>query len=387
MKRKIFLISMVLMLFVGVATASSLHGEFDGDSIVRVTTSGKDLTIQDVPAVNRDGRTLIPVYLLKQLGVGVTWNQDTYTADVTIPKSKDLTDLLTQFGNTVITNASIGMDGSGKKTLSIISTIDFSNAQSNTIYSSLLFAVQDYDVSEFDLQYLNGKISFNISDIRDFNSLKINGDELNKRALSSTTSGNTKPILTASDIAKLTNGIGVIYTFDQYNKPIAQGSGFMIAPIGLMVTNHHVISGSNHETIKINGQTYQSHFYAFDNPTTDLYGVAINTDEQGKYKNDIKFPYLTLNTTLPKVGDKVYAVGSPKDLENTISEGIVSGIRSVNGVTMIQHTANTDHGSSGGVLLNEYGEVIGVTSAGFDGTSLDFAIAASYVQDELDKLK
>ncbi|MNV65170.1 putative serine protease HhoA precursor [compost metagenome] len=97
--------------------------------------------------------------------------------------------------------------------------------------------------------------------------------------------------------------------------------------------------------------------------------------------------FLPFNTALPEVGDKVYAIGSPEGLENTVSEGIVSGIRSNNGITVIQHTADITHGSSGGVLLNEYGEAIGITSGGVAGTNIEYAVPMMYVQQGFDTLK
>ncbi|MDB5054448.1 MAG: serine protease [Bacilli bacterium] len=388
MKKKIIIIFLILTMFSsGYAFSESVNGSWNGMPIVNLFNQGTALESTDSPAVILNNHVYVPLKALNPIGAELTWDSSNYSVDIKLPKSKDISELSTQFGSAVISNVSMSIDSKGKQILTITSPLDFSKKETSQTFSDILFAVKGFNITEFNLLSVSGKIAFNMSDIREYDDFKINGDELIKRAISNTSSENTKPILTATDIEKLTNSIGVIYTFDRNNQPIAQGSGFMVAPIGLIVTNHHVLNGANHETIKINGQIYQSNFYTFDNPTTDLYGIALNTDDQGKYKNDIQFPYLKLNTTLPKVGDKVYAVGSPKDLENTISEGIVSGIRNVNGVTMIQHTANTDHGSSGGVLFNEYGEVIGVTSSGFDGTSLDFAISASYVQDELNKLK
>ncbi len=65
-------------------------------------------------------------------------------------------------------------------------------------------------------------------------------------------------------------------------------------------------------------------------------------------------------------GQKVVAIGSPLGLFNSVSDGIISGFRVVDNVDMIQFTAPTSHGSSGGALLNMYGEVIGISTAGFD---------------------
>ena len=60
---------------------------------------------------------------------------------------------------------------------------------------------------------------------------------------------------------------------------------------------------------------------------------------------------------------------------NSVSNGIISGFRTVNGVPMIQFTAPISHGSSGGALLNMYGEVIGISTAGMDeGQNINLAV-------------
>ena len=84
-------------------------------------------------------------------------------------------------------------------------------------------------------------------------------------------------------------------------------------------------------------------------------------------------PYLNVTNRKPVIGQKIYAIGSPRGLENTFSSGEISQLR---GDNVIQINAPIDHGSSGGVLLNEYGEAIGITSAGMDdsGANLNFAV-------------
>lgn len=75
-----------------------------------------------------------------------------------------------------------------------------------------------------------------------------------------------------------------------------------------------------------------------------------------------------------KVGEKVYAIGSPKGLENTLSEGIVSALRLVDGIRKIQFTAPMTHGSSGGALFDAQGRLIGITTEFLgDRADLNFA--------------
>lgn len=290
MKRKITgLFLACFILFSGVAIGESINGSFNGNPIVKVVSDGRVLT-DEVPAQVIDGKTMVPLTMLRQLGFDVTWDQSTYSVNVKQPSTPA--------------------------------------AQTDT--------------------------------------------------------GPKK--LTAKDIAQLMNRVGVITTYDQNWTPIAQGSGFVIGNTGYVITNSHVMTNAAKWKFEVNGKTYLTSWYSFNDTTYDLYGFMADVDNNTGITNPkANFPYIGLNFDLPQVGDKVYAIGSPKGLENTISEGIVSGIRNVNGMTYIQHTANTTHGSSGGVLLNEYGQVIGITNAGYDGTDLDFAIPTSYLQKHIAK--
>ena len=75
-------------------------------------------------------------------------------------------------------------------------------------------------------------------------------------------------------------------------------------------------------------------------------------------------------------GQKVVAIGSPLGLFNSVSDGIISGFREIHSVNMIQFTAPISHGSSGGAVLNMQGEVIGISTAGFDsGQNINLAVS------------
>lgn len=122
-----------------------------------------------------------------------------------------------------------------------------------------------------------------------------------------------------------------------------------------------------------------------------LFGIKINGEwSELKYKRGIKSKDLCVyssNTTLRpitqirryqtlSVGEKVYAIGSPQGLENTLSEGIISAIRVVGGTKNIQITAPIDQGSSGGALFDAQGRLIGITTwrKGQTG-NLNFAVS------------
>lgn len=81
-----------------------------------------------------------------------------------------------------------------------------------------------------------------------------------------------------------------------------------------------------------------------------------------------------------KVGERVYAVGSPSGLENTFSEGIISGLRRDRGIHYIQTSAAISPGSSGGGLFDQEGRLIGITTFGLkDAEGLNFAVSADEI--------
>jgi regulator of sirC expression with transglutaminase-like and TPR domain len=122
-------------------------------------------------------------------------------------------------------------------------------------------------------------------------------------------------------------------------------------------------------------------------PYTEIVGVDVERDVLiAKLESVDKFPSIPLgNSDNIKVGEKIYAIGSPMGLENTISEGLVSGYRTSVGElekAFIQITASLSPGSSGGAVLNSKGELIGISNMGLrGGQNLNFAIPINEVQN------
>ncbi|NLM46082.1 MAG: trypsin-like serine protease [Firmicutes bacterium] len=143
------------------------------------------------------------------------------------------------------------------------------------------------------------------------------------------------------------------------------GSGFYIDQHGTIVTNYHVIEKAQKiRIINGNGVIYTGDVMikGYDK---ELDIAILST----AVKNEAFLPLG--DTSSIKVGQPVYAIGSPLGLSNTVSEGIISAIRA-NG---IQTTAPISPGSSGGALINQNGEVIGITYAKMQGgENLGFAI-------------
>ncbi len=162
---------------------------------------------------------------------------------------------------------------------------------------------------------------------------------------------------------------------DVAGRRIGQGSGFLASSNGWVVTNYHVIdSASQAVVVTSDYMEYPVRGVAAVDRRGDL--ALLKIEASG-------LPCLLLSPGLtPQVGRKVYAIGSPRGLVNTLSEGLISGHRSQNGVRVLQTTAAMSHGSSGGPLLTPDGWVVGVNAhirAG--GQNLNFAVPAGRVRE------
>jgi hypothetical protein len=161
--------------------------------------------------------------------------------------------------------------------------------------------------------------------------------------------------------------------------PRSAGSGFFISDDGIAVTNYHVLDRTTYAIITtIDGASYTVNDCLYYDADRDIAVIRVSKQDLNGEVID-EFPYLPVkNSDSVSNGDVVYAIGSPLGLQNTISNGIVSNryrILSENGLPYIQITAPISPGSSGGVLLNEYGEAIGVTTGFFiTGQNLNLAV-------------
>lgn len=180
----------------------------------------------------------------------------------------------------------------------------------------------------------------------------------------------------APDIAKTAFASTVlVVTQDAHGQPLSLGSGFVFQS-GAVVTNLHVIEGASRAYVKqINSETkYSVNGIARSDAKHDLVVLSVPS---------LSAPTLTLgNGDKIAVGDTVYAVGNPRGLEGTFSQGISSSIRKLESETILQITAPISPGSSGGPVLNDRGEVIGVAVATFTGwQNLNFAVPSSYLSN------
>ncbi|MBQ4370383.1 MAG: serine protease, partial [Oscillospiraceae bacterium] len=187
--------------------------------------------------------------------------------------------------------------------------------------------------------------------------------------------------LSATQISdKCASAVFYIDIYGMCGDLLGSGSGFFISDDGLALTNYHVAANSSCLTATMTDGTVYSAIDVIDYDSfNDLVLLRVHGAE-GR-------PYLTLgDSSAVKQGETVYAIGSPLGLSNTMSAGIVSNVsRVLDGVTYIQTSAQITHGSSGGALVNEYGEAVGVTCGGFDSYGdLNLAVPINYVS-ELDR--
>jgi S1-C subfamily serine protease len=155
-------------------------------------------------------------------------------------------------------------------------------------------------------------------------------------------------------------------------RTVGQGSGFLIDPRGYILTNNHVVAGSQELIVRFNdGKEYRGKVVGSD-PRFDVALVRIQASGLR--------PAMLGDSNQIRVGQWAIAVGSPFGLENTMTVGVVSatGRRGLGRGTyadFIQTDASINPGNSGGPLLDLNGRVIGINSMiASEGQGIGFAI-------------
>lgn len=175
---------------------------------------------------------------------------------------------------------------------------------------------------------------------------------------------------TFEELAQLASSIVMIAVHKQDGTIYGTGSGIMIGVEGYILTNYHVVA--------------KGHFFS----------VRIENEEEIYYTNEVLKYHTNLDLAIIRIqkklhplriyngsknlvrGQRVVAIGSPLGLFNSVSDGIISGFRTLRDVAVIQFTAPVSSGSSGGAVLNMFGELIGISTAGMtDGQNINLAVS------------
>jgi serine protease Do len=171
---------------------------------------------------------------------------------------------------------------------------------------------------------------------------------------------------------KLKSAVFLIYTVD--NQDTAQGSGFFVDSSGIAISNYHVFESAGHAIAETDdGNKYPiSQILAYDEDK-DYVIFRVGGGES-------RFNYVKKSSKDVEVGDDCFAVGNPQGLTQTLSTGIISGIRFEGKI--IQTTTQITFGSSGGPLFNGDGEVLGITSGGMGEADLNFCVNIAQIPYE-----
>jgi Trypsin-like peptidase domain len=182
----------------------------------------------------------------------------------------------------------------------------------------------------------------------------------------------SRPLTPTELYRKVAPSVVTIAVYGRDGKEVKTGSGVVIDSRGTVLTNYHVVDG---------GTFFDVHYAGGENatlparplksaPGVDLAELAVSDPQP--------LQPATLSTRIPAVGTRVYALGSPFTLEGTLSEGLVSQVRSDGNRRLIQTSAAISPGSSGGGLFLENGDLVGITSMTLQGgQNLNFAVAVS----------
>lgn len=175
---------------------------------------------------------------------------------------------------------------------------------------------------------------------------------------------------------KVSPSIWIVLTYDAAEKSTSLGSAVVI-DAGRLITNCHVIAKSKVILLRRANVMYEAKLEHRDQ-ARDLCQLQVE---------NFNAPAVTMRSAKDlKVGERVYAIGNPKGLEVTLSEGLISGLRPLSdsgatgGGTLVQTSAAISAGSSGGGLFDAEGRLVGITTFGWrDAQNLNVALPTDWI--------
>jgi serine protease Do len=163
---------------------------------------------------------------------------------------------------------------------------------------------------------------------------------------------------------RLAPAVVTILMMDDKGEETSGGTGFVIDRAGTTVTNHHVIAGGRKIRVKfIEGATYEDLTLLTDDASNDLALLRLVLDKPKSGKPPVFEPLKLGDSDSVVVGERAISIGNPLGLDHTLTDGLVSARRIIEGRAWIQMSVPVSPGNSGGPLFNMRGEVIGVTTA------------------------
>ncbi len=172
----------------------------------------------------------------------------------------------------------------------------------------------------------------------------------------------------------VTESLCTVSAVAQDGTRVSRGSGFVLRDSGLLVTNAHVVAGLQNATAKCGGQDFEiERIVRFDRDVDLAVGEIGAVDVPGLAPAQ--------NADL-RPGTWIYVFGSPYGLEGTMTPGLASGLRTIEGRSYIQMSAPISAGSSGGPVTDENGAVIGIAVASLEvAQGINFAIPVAMIDN------
>ena len=173
----------------------------------------------------------------------------------------------------------------------------------------------------------------------------------------------------------------LIVCFDKEGQFVSQGSGFLVGYNGEIVTCYHVVENAHSVEVifPLNSNSYNAQYIVGDKER-DLAIIKIDLDTS---------PVSLSTQDANLLGEDIFAIGSPLGLGGTISDGLISSYREIEGKNYLQISTPVSPGSSGGpVITNNTHQVVGIVVGSIiAGQNLNFAIPVSYLIDLIDENK
>src|SRR5262245_22389847 len=180
---------------------------------------------------------------------------------------------------------------------------------------------------------------------------------------------------TPKEIAReISKAVVVIEALDARGTVIGQGSGFIVTESGAVVTNLHVVEGAAMARVKLpTGDAYKTADVIAEDDAKDIVILRIKGFKLSKV--------MLGHSHKTEVGDNVVVISSPEGLANSLTTGVISGVRRFDTHRVFQITSPISQGSSGGALFNSSGEVIGIVTYYFkSGQNINFAVPINYAR-------